>query len=228
MRLYFYCMFMGNKNCKTTGITGLGSQKVFHIYNNDLYAAVSVTKYSFFDKSDENLKIHENIIRYYDNNFNILPFRFNTIIGEKIGKGILFKFYEELLSNLKKVNKRFQYDLKVFKKPPLEAELGGNYSPVNPAQLREKISDIKTKYLVSQINGPLLKIAKDLKIDRLVTNNLILSGKYLVNQKDSEKFEKELKRMQSIFSEYTFISKAAEPPYEFVEVEITKDNVFIK
>ena len=228
MRLYFYCIFLGDKNCKTSGINGMGNQKVFHIYNYDLYAAVSVTKFSFFERSEENLNIHEEIIRYYDKNFNILPFRFNTIVGEKIGKGILFKFYEELLVNLKKVNKRYQYDLKVFKRPPLNGELGNSKPVVNSAQLREKMSDVKTKYLVSQINGPLLKVAKDIKIERLVTNNLILSGKYLVNQKDSEKFEQELKRVQSIFSEYTFISKNAEPPYEFVDVEITKDNAFIK
>ena len=59
MRLYFYCIFLGDKKCKPTSITGLGSQKVFHIYNKDLYAAVSVTKFSFFEKSEENIFVRK-------------------------------------------------------------------------------------------------------------------------------------------------------------------------
>ena len=228
MRLYFYCIFISEKKTKTCPFQGFDRQRVFHIYNKDLFAAVSVTKKSSYNYNEENLKIHTDIIDFYDKNYNILPFRFNTIVGEKLGKGILFKYYEELIENLRKVNKKVQFELKVFKSKPLQGELINDSSKIDAFKLKDKILDVKTKYLVSQINGPLLKIADDHKIDRLVTNNLILSSKYLINQKEASKFAGELNRMKSIFSELYFYIKGSEPPFDFVDVEITKDNAFIK
>jgi len=228
MRLYFYCIFTGKKRNKPYNALGLENQRVFHIHNNDLFAAVSITTKKIFERTDDNLNIHNSVLDYYNKNYNILPFRFNTIVGEKIGKGILFNFYDELLANLKRVNKRVQFEVQVFKSPPLKGEFIKNSKFDNSIIARDKIKDVKTKYLISQINGPLIKMAVESKIDRLVTNNLILSAKYLVSQKDQNKFMGEIDRLKSIFSKLSFYSKYPEPPYDFVDVEITKNNAFIK
>ena len=88
MRLYFYCVMKKTDGLKSE-IGGMDGQRVFFIKCEDLIAAVSSTNRAKFIKSEENQTIREKVISDFMKEGALLPFQFNCVVGESVGRGIL-------------------------------------------------------------------------------------------------------------------------------------------
>ena len=166
-------------------LRGINNQKVFFIHNRNLYAAVSATSTIEYENTSKNIKDHEKIIEILQKKYSILPFKFNSIVGEKIGRGILVKYYKELQRNLSKVQNKSEYLVKAVKKNSFKLSdlnkknTNKNFHYIdNKKTSMNKIFDIKSKVLSRQLNMPLDSIAFESSVEFLPSENMIFSGEY--------------------------------------------------
>ena len=212
-------------------LRGIDNQKIFFIHNRNLYAAVSATSTMQYENTRENIKHHEKIIELFMEKYPILPFKFNSIVGEKIGRGILVKYYKKLQQNLSKVQNKVEYLVCASKKSPSKlTDLNKNFKEkkLNKYTGREvflsKLFNIKEKVLSRQLNIPLDSSAFESYIEFLPSENIILNGEYLVYKNMTNKFEKELANLKALYPHLDFLSIGPRPPYCFNIIDITKDN----
>ncbi len=233
MRLYFYCIMKasGKPDLPTEGVSG---QVIKHINNHDLCAAVSPARYANHPVTDENLKIHDKIVNAYSRHYDIIPFRFNTVVGERIGRGVLKRYYYELLEDIKNLSGKSQFLLHVVQKEKDRFKLlikqkrllksKGLFDRDN--MMKNKILDVDSKLIVSRINGPLEKLSCKSRTDRLKEGSYLLKGEYLIRNKNVSEFKSSLNRLERMYSNLNFYITGPQPPYNFVSIQITRDNTF--
>ncbi len=216
-------------------LRGVDNQKIFFIRNRDLCAAVSATNTMQYEDTMQNNKIHEEVIEIFIKKYSILPFRFNSIVGERVGRGIIVKYYDELQENLKRIQNKVEYIVKAIVKESfnkrklddlkkIEINRLKFFYDADRTLLKKKILDVKTKVLSRQINKMMDEIASESFVDFLPNNKIILSGEYLVDKRFTDRFNKVLTDLQSLYPEIEFLSIGPRPPYCFNLIDITKDN----
>ncbi len=230
MRLYFYCI-MNEVSEPDFYLRGIDNQKVFFIHNRNLYAAVSATNTMQYENTDKNIHDHEKIIEIFMKQYPVLPFKFNSVVGEKIGRGILVKYYKELQKNLSRVQNRVEYLVRAVKKNSnkllnLNKNIQNrNINHNNSKEIfKSKIFDIKNKVFSRQINLPLDSIAFASNVEFLPSETVILSGEYLMDKDKTDEFDKELSNLRALYPHIIFFSIGKRPPYCFNVIDITKDN----
>jgi len=221
MKLYFYCVIKDYKG-DVKSDRGIGDQKVYLIHSKPLYAVVSTINRFSFPETASNNEIHENVVRQFMEKYPVLPFPFNTIVGERIGKGVLHKYYKDLLKNLGEIGKEFEFDLWISKKYKKNIQqnntFGGMRRPDSPKELN-------TKILAAKINARFSHLAKQTSIIYLVNETIILDGKYLVGKEHISHFKNELIFTKKLYPELEFSLKGPIPPYSFNKVKIMENNV---
>ena len=221
MKLYFYCVIKDYERNVKPG-RSIDDQQVYLINNKPLYAVVSTTNKFSFPESAPNIKMHESIIKKFMEKYPVLPFPFNTIVGEKIGKGVLYKYYDKLLKNLDEIGNDMEFGLWASKKVKKDIqrkeasmELGGLDSQ----------KDLKTKILAAKINARFSNLSKQVDIMYLINEIIILESKYLVEKKHIADFKEEFRFCKKLYPELEFTLRGPIPPYFFNKVKITEDNV---
>lgn len=222
MKLYFYCAYRNFKGRKTS-LRSIDNQKIFYIHSNDLYAAVSYTKYKEFAETEENIKIHESIIAELSRKTDIVPFRFNTIAGETMGKGVLNKNYSKLMDILERIGGKEEFIVKA------EGRTGKNFknlfnlkSGKNTGKplSEDRLMTIGTQKLTARIQSELIKEAEDSIYNILKNSDRFFEGRYLVSKTNIPKFKKSVKWLRSLFPEMKLTVNGPFPPYDFNPVNI--------
>ncbi|MFC1558740.1 GvpL/GvpF family gas vesicle protein [candidate division KSB1 bacterium] len=233
MRLYFYCI---TKNISENefSLRGVDNQKIFLIHNKELYAAVSAVSTIQYEDSMYHREIHENIINYFMEKYPILPFKFNSIVGEKLGRGIIKKYYNELLKNLINIQGRVEFYIAVLKRSSTQMigisknthgkSIQGGKKYYTEKHSAKKIFNIRGKVIANQINQPIRDIASYACVDMLVNEQILFRGNYLVEKNKVTLFRSKINDLEKLYSQYEFFCKGAMPPYSFNIVDITKTN----
>ncbi|MCL5019688.1 MAG: GvpL/GvpF family gas vesicle protein [Patescibacteria group bacterium] len=218
---------------KKSDIEGVDDQRVFFIKCEDLVAAVSSTNQTIFPTTGGNQRRHEKIIHDFMKEHALLPFRFNSIVGESVGRGILQKYYNELLHNLELVQDGVEYCVKIVRHHPVKIQKlmnllrpapKDNSKPRSEDPQKEKILDVKTKVLATQIHTALAGIAMENHKNLLLTGQILLEAEYLVHKQMKKNFEVEIDRLQRIYPDIMIVVQGSLPPYNFNTIDITKDN----
>jgi len=233
MRLYFYCITKDISENEFS-LRGLDNQKIFLIHNKKLYAAVSAVSTIQYEDSLYNRETHEKIIKYFMEKYAILPFKFNAIVGERVGRGIIKKYYNELQENLIKIQGRVEFLITVLKRSSTQM-IGvgkntiGNSVPGKSIGYAEKhsakkILNIKGKVLAHQINQPLRDIASDAYIEMLINEQILFKGNYLIEKSKVALLQSKINDLEKLYPQYEFFRRGPMPPYSFNIVDITKTN----
>ena len=233
MRLYFYCV-MKKFRGKLPEVNGMDGQSVILIKCHDLVAAVSSTGKSSFADTPENQRTHENVMRDFMKKHAILPFRFNCVVGETIGRGILQKFYNSLSKNLEIIKNGQEYEIKVVRHNPRAVKkvinlLSRKNTIPDPAAEQDgpqnsKITDVQTKVLAMQVHQALASLALKSSNDLLQTKDILLDAHYLVEKKKLKQFAREVEQRERLYPNIMIIARGPLPPYHFNAIDITKEN----
>ena len=230
MRLYFYCV-MKKYWGRLPEKTGIAGQKIFLIKCNNLVAAVSTTGRASFPETQENLTRHEQILKSFMKSRPILPFRFNCVVGETVGRGILQKHYHALFKNLDEVKNGVEYRLKIARYNPASVKKVVNL--LDRAAFRErakvrdpgpqtaKINDIQAKVLATQIHNNFSGFASRHEKDLLQNGEILLKAEYLVDKNDAKQFEAEKERVRRLYPNIMVMMEGPLPPYNFNAINIT-------
>ncbi|MCP4726914.1 MAG: hypothetical protein GY863_17875 [bacterium] len=226
MKLYFYCAFRNFKGRKSR-LKSIDNQKVFYIRSEDLYAAVSYTKYNEFSVTGENIKVHEHVIEEISRKTDIVPFPFNTIAGETIGKGVLNRNYGKLMKILDRIGGKDEFIITA------EGKAGKNFKKLfniksgqRPGKTltNDKLMALGTQKLIARLQSELIKESFDSSFTIMEKSDRFFEGRYLVSKEKTGKFKKSVTWLKSLFPEIKITVKGPFPPYDFNPVNIGSEK----
>ncbi len=207
-------------------LNSIDKQKVLFIHSKDLYAAVSYTKHSEFEDTPENIELHEKIINKVAAKCNVLPFQFNTIVGETIGQGVLSKNYNKIVELLKILGGKSEFIISVYKQTNgivVEdlTKIKKSRSIFSKTPIRDnKVLKTGLQKITARLHSELNKNAFDSKYEKVIPANTVFQGTYLVDNEKTRKFEESFKWVKSLYSEFDFQIKGPRPPYSFNDISI--------
>lgn len=235
MRLYFYCIMKDFRGGKLP-VQGMNGQRIFQIRSGTLFAAVSASPVMRVDPSDAHLRKHHRIIRDYMRAYPILPFRFNTIVGESVGRGVLRKYHTQLVRDLHRVRGHMQFSVCVARPLPGDprSEMG---SLLSPSELKARMQTylgtrrtprkryvLKREVYVREIHGPLSAHATEVSDGRLHSQRQLINRHYLVPSEKTAVFKRTVRTLLERFPELEFVVGDPEPPYDFHSTSIMLSN----
>ena len=219
---------------RTINLKSIDNQKVMVIHSSDLYAAVSYTKYTGFDDSPENIKHHEKIIHSISKHSPVIPFMPNTIVGDTIGKGVLYTHYTELRELIDKIGAKQEFFVRILK--DTESKLADFFKLSKIRQTKNDIQiggmprpgkrmyDIAGHKVAARMHNQFAEVADDSRYERLVSEERLMEGYYLVSKNKINSFRQKFNWVKSLYPELCCLLSGPNLPYHFNPVSITSQN----
>ncbi len=223
MKLCFYCV-MNDFRKRNVKLKGIDNESIIFIHSNDLYAAVSYTKHKSFKATVENKQKYDWIISELARKTDIAPFGFNTIVGERIGKGILSTRYPELKNELKKLAGKSEFEVTAFRGNFKSGKLPKIKSGSALSNEFERTTDIQGQKLAARLNMSLEEKALESKHEKMENGLILLRGLYLVEDSKISEFQKNVDWLRSLYPESTIECVGPRPAYSFNRVDILAGN----
>ena len=233
MKLCIYCV-MKDFGGKNISFKSIDNQKVLLIHSDDLYAAVSYTKHKKFADTPVNRKKHEDIIQAVRKQTSALPFPINTIVGETIGNGVLFKNYLKLKNELKNIGDKEEFVVYVDRDTENKMKtflslLQNNNNRVNSGESKikkpyNKSLNIAGHKIAARIHNQFVQIADVSSYEHLKSKNRFMEGYYLVAKNKTDKFLETFKWTKSLYPELVFLVHGPQLPYNFNTIDLTERN----
>lgn len=198
-KIYVYCIIPFSEK-KQFGNIGLDKNSVYVMDYEDVSVVVGDCSDLNPQPSEENAKIHENVIKeIMINSSSVVPMAFGMIFAnEKILKSIIKTAYKAVKKALNAVEGKFELGVRVVAK-------GG-------AENRNGISD--------EIFSILKEKSEETKKGNLVSDRLILNGYFLVKKDRIGEFSNAVEELESKYPNLKFHYSGPWAPYNFVKINI--------
>lgn len=222
------------------GLKGLDGSSVHSLAYRDISAAVSDIEKERLEVSKEYALVYERIVENLMARYALLPMRFGTLVkDDKDVIAILEKYYDDFVTNLRRVRGKFEYGLKVLwdvEEASLKIksineiedskgfdQLKGN-SPYKK-YLLEKLKEHKfeealmkkAQEIIEDIHRPLKKLSSLSKFKKMATKRIILDAAYLVEKEKKEAFIQRFKELKERRQDLKFLLTGPWPPYNFIK-----------
>lgn len=216
-------------------LKGLEGSFVYSLTYKDISAVVSDVNKNRFKINTENALAYEKIMELLMEKYTLLPMRFGTLVkNDKEATGILQENYDVFVNNLKQVNGKLEYGLKVLwdiENNKLEDDVkdlnkvdeskeGSLYKKYLMDKLKEqKINEAvikRAEQIIENINKPLADLSFLSKFKKMTTSKLILDAVYLVEEEKKEIFVQKAEELKKTHSNLDFLLTGPWPPYNFV------------
>ena len=224
-------------------IMGLGSSSVYFVGFRDISAAVSNVNRDTIKVSSDIAFSYEKIIEDLWAKFNLLPMRFGTVMKNDTNiVEILKRNYSDFVDNLKKVENKSEFGLKILldmNKIDYKSENTfnlDNYKKLKQLNknsiyrnyLIDKLKQHKSEDsfmkkiddIIEEIHNPLQKLSYLYKVKKMVTPKIILNATYLIKNDIKEEFIQTIKQIKREKRDLNFLLTGPWPPYNFVNLSI--------
>jgi len=224
-------------------IKGISETKLYALSFRDIWMAVSDFAPSKFRITKEIAIDYARVIEELAQNFDLLPVRFGTLLksDEALSK-LMMDHYNSITANLAKVKNKNEFGLKIIwdyekgcekiqKTIDSEEFSESRYftkKTANTAYLLEKVKKHRLEeailkyieYLIEEINNNILQINPECKFKKMLTQNIILDGVFLVLKKQTGEFTEAIEELRRKHNDLHFLLTGPWPPYSFVEILI--------
>lgn len=233
MKIYTYAIIDSNSEMDEP-IRGLGEASVYNIPYRDIGIVVSGLDPQVQIKTEESILKHEEVAERLMDRFTVLPMRLYTVFSGKEDMLLKVKdYYEDFIKNLDRVRNKAEFGIKVI--------WGGNiikeriinvYKNESPAHLtqsgtkfmKEKFERYKidkefeeeADRCIAIVDGFLNRLASEKKLEKLKTDNLLLSASYLVDKEKKDDFKKAFEELRSSHRDLKYLLSGPWPPYNFI------------
>ncbi|MEI7750828.1 MAG: GvpL/GvpF family gas vesicle protein [Candidatus Omnitrophota bacterium] len=225
-------------------LEGLYGAPVYNIPYGDIGVVVSDLDPQAQVKTEESILKHEEVVEKLMVRFTVLPMSLSTVFN---GKEELLvkvkKFHEDFVKNLERVRSKSEFGVKILwagntiKERIINAHKKENPSP-DPALsgtkfMREKFAKYKidkefeeeADRCIAILDGFLNRIASEKKIEKLKTDNLLLSAAYLVDHEKRDDFETAFEVLRnSQGGDLKYLLSGPWPPYNFITLSHSEDG----
>ena len=244
MSLYAYAIIDSTVGVEES-IKGLSGAPVYTIPYRDIGIVVSDLDSQVQIKTDESILKHEEVMEALMDKFTVLPMRLYTVFCKK--EDMLLKVkdhYEDFIENLDKVRDKCEYGIKVIwagnviKDRIINAHKNENAS-AQPEQsgakfMKEKFEKYKidkefeedADRCIAIVDGFISKFISEKKLEKLKTDNLLLSASYLVDNEKRDDFKKAFEELKSSGGDLKYMLSGPWPAYNFITLKHSGDGKF--
>ncbi len=244
MKLYTYAIIDSNSGMDEP-LRGLGDASVYNIPYRGIGIVVSDLEAQVQIKTKESILKHEEVVEELMNRFTVLPMRLYTFFSGK--EDMLLKVkdhYEDFIENLDRVREKCEFGIKVIwagnviKERIVNAHKNESVS-ANPEQsgakfMKEKFEKYKidkefeeeADRCVAIVDGFLNRLASEKKLEKLKTDNLLLSASYLVDNEKRDDFKKAFEDLRASGGDLKYLLSGPWPPYNFIILTHTRTKKF--
>lgn len=242
IKLYAYGVIDSNEKVDEA-MKGLNDATLFNIPYRDIGIVVSDLGPQVQIKTKESILKHEEVVEVLMDKFTVLPMRLYTVFNKK--EEMLLKVkdhYEDFIENLDRVRGKCEYGIKVIWSGNIIKERIINAHKneralANPLRsgakfMKEKFEKYKidkefeegADRCIAIVDAFLNRLASEKKLEKLKTDNLLLSASYLVDKEKSDDFKKAFKELKSSGGDLKFMLSGPWPAYNFIVLSHSGDG----
>ena len=185
-------------------IEGVGDgDRVYPIANGTIAALVSDIETADPDRSDENVRRHDEVLREVmtaDGGRTVVPMRY----------GMVFRDEETVRNVLRGANAAFERALQ-----DVDGAVELGVSIVTP-----ETGPLDEKAVRETVEGELDPLARDVEENRLFSDRLVLNRSYLVDRNERDAFDEAVGRLEARHENAIVRYTGPYAPYSFVDVKI--------
>ena len=244
MSLYVYAI-IDSASGMDEPMKGLGEAAVYAIPYRNIGIMVSDIDSQVQIKAEGSILQHEKVVEALMDRFTVLPMRLYTVFSKK--EELLLKVknhYEDFIENLDRVRDKCEYGIKVIWAGNIIKERIVNAHkheivPVDPAQsgakfMKEKFEKYKidkefeeeADRCIAIVDGFLKRHASEKKLEKLKTEDLLLSAAYLVDEEKSGDFKVAFEELRSSGGDLKYMLSGPWPAYNFITLSRSVDGKF--
>lgn len=236
---YLYCIIKESKPQKFW-IDGIEGREVYSVCRGKLCGVVSDSEIKEYFLTRENLLTHQKVIEEVSKQYSALPISFGTVAAntEELKEKILKPKAKELQNLLESMESKIELGLKalwidtksIFREIAescptirnLKKSKNTSYQQrIAAGELVEKLFEEKRETEKKQILEPLIKIAEDLKENKILGEDMILNAAFLVKKTNEKEFDKKVNDLGEKFDRrIKFIYVGPLPPFNFVGLHL--------
>lgn len=236
MKIYTYAVINYNGDIDRS-IKGLEERSVYNIPCEDIGIVVSNINEKIEEIKDitrEYVLAHEKVIEELMDKFTVLPVRFFTVFDKKENViSMSRKYYNDFKNNLERLRNKVEFGIKVIwngsdvKKKIEETYKNSDSIPVTSRAkifIKEKFKEYKINKIfeseadrcIEFIDNSFSRFSCEKKIQKLKTENLLLSANYLVEKEKQNDFKKVYEQLKNGQDKFKYLFSGPWPAYNFV------------
>lgn len=236
---YLYCIIRGSKPQKFW-IDGIEGKEVYSVTQGKLAGVVSDSEIKEYFLTRENLLTHQKVIEEVSKQYSAIPISFGTVAknSEELKEKILKPKAKELQDLLESMEGKIELGLKalwidtksIFREiaensptiQNLKKSKNTSYQQkIAAGELVGKLFEEKRETEKKQILEHLIRIAEDLKENKILGEDMILNAAFLVKKTNEKEFDKKMNDLGEKFDgRIKFMYVGPLPPFNFVELRL--------
>ena len=236
--IYCYCIIDSNRPL-VGKIAGLEEAPVYNIPYHEMGLIVSSLKEEIKGITEDRVLIHERVVESLMGNYTVLPMRFITVFKNRDGALSLMRdHYIDFKNNILRLRNKVEYGIRVIWSGDLVREgiarkleeeteqlsISGNTPAKNYLKKKLKEYRINTKFKeeaeenITLIDNLFQNLAAEKKLEKLKSNDLLLSACYLVEKNRQSQFKETFEKLKNIHTHLKYLFSGPWPPYNFIKL----------
>ena len=236
--IYCYCIIDSNRPL-VGKIAGLEEAPVYNIPYHEMGLIVSSLKEEIKGITEDRVLIHERVVESLMGNYTVLPMRFITVFKNRDGALSLMRdHYIDFKNNILRLRNKVEYGIRVIWSGDLVKEgiarkieeeteqlsIPGNTPAKNYLKKKLKEYRINTKFKeeaeenITLIDNLFQNLAAEKKLEKLKSNDLLLSACYLVEKNRQSQFKETFEKLKNTHTHLKYLFSGPWPPYNFIKL----------
>jgi len=236
--IYCYCIIDSNRPL-VGKIAGLEEAPVYNIPYHEMGLIVSSLKEEIKGITEDRVLIHERVVESLMGNYTVLPMRFITVFKNRDGALSLMRdHYIDFKNNILRLRNKVEYGIRVIWSGDLVREgiarkleeeteqlsISGNTPAKNYLKKKLKEYRINTKFKeeaeenITLIDNLFQNLAAEKKLEKLKSNDLLLSACYLVEKNRQSQFKETFEKLKNTHTHLKYLFSGPWPPYNFIKL----------
>jgi len=246
MKIYIYGIVDSNDGIDES-VYGLKGAGVYNIPYRDIGVVASDLNGQIGDVTQDSAVEHERIVEKLMINCAVLPVKFRTVFASREDVlSMMENYYNDFRANLDRLRDKVEFGIKIIWpgeaiKARLDIDYNKDNASVNPAgpDLDSRLADSPAKRFlmkafknykidkefkekadgcIAVVDRLFSRVAVEKRLEKLGTDNLLLSAVYLVDKNRQHDFREAFEHTRRVHCGLKYLFSGPWPPYNFVSL----------
>ena len=235
MKIYAYGVIDSSEKIDES-MKGLDGAPLFNIPYRDIGIVVSDFNAQIQKEDKTSVLKHEEVVEMLMDKFTVLPMKFSTLFSGKEQVLLMTKdYYDDFIENLDRLREKIEFGVKTIWPGDLIRErittahrksdnLPLVASSSGKSFMKEKFENYKidkefeeeADRCIAIVDGFFSKFISEKRLEKLKTDNLLLSASYLVDKEKRDDFKKAFEELRGSGGDLKYLLSGPWPPYNFI------------